>query len=290
MGCKADLGGCDTAAAERVVFDEAGLPAFEGQAMLATNCANTGYCHRSDVTGAERFGAPGGLDFDVQLASTDATLGTADRLAASHANVRDFRQDMLTAVENGTMPPGGAAATEALIGAKRWFDADGNRVPLFADSIEGIEVFRNWLSCGAPVVERTTPHPAGATPIGAVVEAQALGPIEPTFTSIFERVLLPQCGRSCHNPAAEEIEFNRLDLSTRELAYANLVGTAAMGTGCDAMGTRVVAGDLGASLLVDKLSNETPSCGERMPAGGDPISAEALEAVRGWVMAGAMDD
>lgn len=287
-GCQTELGACDQASAERVVYDEMGVPAYEGQALMQTNCANTSYCHSSGIDAPDRFGAPGGLDFDVQLASTDDSLGSRDRLERSLRRVRSYRHDIMGVIEDDRMPPGGEASTQALAGAPRWFDADGNRVPLFADSFEGLDVLRNWLSCGAPVVERTSPHPAGTEPLGDVVEARI--DIEPTWTSLYENVVLPRCGRSCHAPGSEETEFNMLDLSERGLAYANLVGVDGMGSFCSGMGTRVVAGDPDASLLYQKLSQEDPACGSRMPQGGDPLPTPVLEAFRAWIQAGALDD
>jgi hypothetical protein len=54
--------------------------------------------------------------------------------------------------------------------------------------------------------------------------------------------------------------------------------------------TYVVAGQPDASLVYDKLANETPSCGVRMPASGTVLTAAEIATVRGWIAAGAKND
>jgi hypothetical protein len=86
-------------------------------------------------------------------------------------------------------------------------------------------------------------------------------------------------------------------------AYANLVGVAAAGSGCAGRGKmRVVASDAAASLLLDKISNPMPACGEAMPLGVkfepnclvmDPsvcTTQVEIQLVRDWITAGALDN
>ena len=100
------------------------------------------------------------------------------------------------------------------------------------------------------------------------------------------------CG-ICHGsaPAASNggLQFNP---SKREDAHTALVGVMAGDTrqGKCAGKTYVVPGEPEASLLVDKLANETPSCGARMPQGFMPLDAMELETVRSWITAGALND
>jgi len=283
-GCSVDLGACDMSVATHVVYDEAGLPAYEGQSQLAVSCGNGSFCHSRAARGDDRFGAPAGLDFDVQLASADASAGDLERLAAAISEVRDHRESIYLEVRTGRMPPFGEATLVAHAGVPRFADAEGTRVP-FVDSFEGLAVLRNWLACGAPVVERTE----GSGTVGDVVPPLDTGALEPRFTSIYERVLSPLCGESCHSPEAPDfLAEHQLDLSTPRVAYDALVDVGAMGSACDA-GTRVVPGDPAASLLLQKLAG-THDCGDPMPLGGTPIPSDTLDVVAAWITAGAADD
>jgi cysteine-rich repeat protein len=72
------------------------------------------------------------------------------------------------------------------------------------------------------------------------------------------------------------------------VAYGSLVGVESVGVpGL----LRVEAGDAGASFLYDKLAAGTngtlPAAGSAMPAIGDPLTADELEAVRLWIEGGA---
>ncbi len=44
-----------------------------------------------------------------------------------------------------------------------------------------------------------------------------------------------------------------LDMSSKAAAFSDLVGVAAMGSGCSGMGTRVVAGNADMSILYKKV-------------------------------------
>jgi cytochrome c553 len=91
---------------------------------------------------------------------------------------------------------------------------------------------------------------------------------------------------SCHGAA------KTLDMSTAELAFAQLVGVEAKYKACltdpDA-GTlpkvRVVPGAPESSLLIEKIEGH-PSCGKQMPT-AMLMNAEDIATVRAWVSAGA---
>ncbi len=176
-GCaETELGPCDEAAARRVVHDERGYPYYAGQALVHSSCGQAAFCHSAAAEGQRRWGAPKGLDFDMDLASVDPGAGMPtpremqlrDRLAAGRRNVRDWGGAFYDSVESGWMPPYGRATVEALGGVSRyWYADDGSRLPRI-DDYEGLAVLRNWLSCGAPVVERVSPHPDGLEPVGDV--------------------------------------------------------------------------------------------------------------------------
>ncbi len=171
-----DLGPCDEAAAHRVVYDERGYPYYAGQALVHSSCGQAAFCHSAVAEGKTRWGAPKGLDFDMEIASVDPSGGMPtpfemqlrDHLAAGRRNVRDWGGALYDTVQSGWMPPKGRAGQEALGGAsKYWYADDGSQLPPIGEAA-GLHVLRNWLSCGAPVVERVSPHPAGLEPVGDV--------------------------------------------------------------------------------------------------------------------------
>ncbi|MFK8003123.1 MAG: hypothetical protein AB8H86_26370 [Polyangiales bacterium] len=163
--CTVDLGECNDPVARRVVYDPDGFPAYEGQALVATSCGNVFYCHSSIADPEFRYGATVGFDFDIQLGETPED---AERLRQAQANVLEYRDDIYCEVQDGRMPPFGEATLVAHEEIPRYRNADGERIP-FIDSFEGLNILRGWLACDAPVIERTTPHPDGATPVGDVV-------------------------------------------------------------------------------------------------------------------------
>ncbi len=82
------------------------------------------------------------------------------------------------------------------------------------------------------------------------------------------------------------------DPKDRQAAYQALVGVVSNGlNGSQCAGrTYVVPFQPDASLLYDKLSNPTPSCGLRMPASGVVLTDTEIATVRAWIQAGAMND
>ncbi len=110
----------------------------------------------------------------------------------------------------------------------------------------------------------------------AAVQEQAISWIE-----IYDQVLVPNECVKCHGKAAE------LDLSL-EHGHENLVGVAAKGGKCASTAMqRVVPGDPGASLLLDKLM-DMPLCGARMPVSPRAlVTQQQLELVRAWIAQGA---
>lgn len=171
-GCGPDLGECDEEAARRVVYDEDGLPAYEGQALLQVSCGNGAFCHSERATGAARFGAPRDVSFDMNLAAaSDAPAEAAvARLGAGQQDVIDYRDEIYCTVDDGTMPPWGDATVTVHENVPRYarVAADGSRTRLpHVDTFEGLDILRTWLACGAPVVERTE----GTGTVGDVVPA-----------------------------------------------------------------------------------------------------------------------
>jgi predicted CxxxxCH...CXXCH cytochrome family protein len=140
----------------------------------------------------------------------------------------------------------------------------------------------------------------GAMPVAGANAAGAGGDDGPTFTRVWNEVLV---GKGCAGTYCHGSGTGTLSMANRADAYASFVGVAARGPSCAGSPLlRVQAGDPERSLLLHKMSSETPSCGDPMPIGvrfaPDCISDEPsvcttqdeLQLVRDWIAAGALDD
>lgn len=116
-------------------------------------------------------------------------------------------------------------------------------------------------------------HSAGAG--GSVAAAVS-------FSDIYTGIIATGC--SCHSGGA-----GGLDLATRNIAYANLVGVPS--TSC--LGEqRVVPGIAEASVLFHALSHSALGLCDvpTMPRNGAQLSAAQITRVQDWIAAGARDD
>jgi hypothetical protein len=313
-GCSGeDLGACDAFRARQVAFalpfpgdvtGLAGQPMFEGQALVTASCGGGVFCH-AEVSPQQRLGVPAGLDLDFRLAcdarapAEPCTQASSERLARAKRVGYRHRQDILDAVADGSMPPG-ALGRDIRARSPRFERADGSPLPEL-DTPEGRDILRNWLACGLPVVDRAEDATA-LSPAGAYCGDAALGdcvrgsprvitPPEPKWSSIYERVIVPQCV-SCHGPGPTDYRpEHKLDLSTMEIAYTQMVGATAMGGFCnDRPQQHVVPGNPAESLLILKMEPGDPPCGERMPLDGPYLPDTVIEPIRQWIAAGAMRD
>ena len=82
----------------------------------------------------------------------------------------------------------------------------------------------------------------------------------------------------CHDGVSETTGF--LDLTSPD-SVANLVGKPAAGPKCAATGAVLINND-GSGLFLDKLRSPPP-CGDQMPQGTFPLSAEEIACVTSWV-------
>lgn len=115
-------------------------------------------------------------------------------------------------------------------------------------------------------------------------------PAAATFTQVYSDIISPICV-TCHNPQGIGFTMGKLDMSTKATAFNDLVGVAAMGTGCGGMGTRVVAGNAADSIMFEKIDPGTPApCGAKMPLGLAPLTAAQANEIESWINAGAMND
>ncbi len=194
VGCKRDLGECnldgqtadghpiDGPAAFDIAFRSTdGLPMYEGQALVQSTCGDGSFCHAPAAVGADRFGVPAGLNFDVDLACTDesqeptcaqpiqscagdqASTAYCERLNGLQDNqnqVRNWAEGMIQEMRRGAMPPGEAG--QRVQNNIPWLrKSDGSELPPI-ESGEAQEIVRNWLACQAPVIARTLIPPSAA--------------------------------------------------------------------------------------------------------------------------------
>jgi hypothetical protein len=280
--CEADLGQCDMAAATQVAYSADGTPYYDGQALVQQSCAGN-YCHVSSAVGASRFGAPHGLDFDVNVLTPTAAPANVNALRTGLANIRDEAHSMYGQIEGGSMPPG-KVGERAL---QSWKRADKTDVPLDIRTAPGKATVRNWLACGAPAVAGVTGAPPDATALGSVVPPLMIT-VAPTFQSVYDSVLKGSC-ISCHIAGGPYASMTPLDFTTPATAYASLLNKDTSPTGmCGGRGKLVVPSNCKSSLLYQKLLPVTPAiCGMPMPLNSPAIASSALAALCAWIDAGA---
>lgn len=115
-----------------------------------------------------------------------------------------------------------------------------------------------------------------------------------TFTQVYDSLIantsdagkINYCSQ-CHVGGHE----SNLDMSSKALAYANLVDAASAGSKCgDAGLTRVVPGQPSQSLMFLKVK-PTPPCGDQMPAFGTGFLTQAeIDRIQAWIARGAPND
>ncbi len=310
-GCGEDLGTCNEAEARRLIINNEGV-LYAGQALLNGACAS-GQCHASSAEGDLRGGAPAGLDFELFPAgapgtgAATATSGSLtldakqlSRLRRNQRLVFDERELIWQQIKDDLMPPGG-------IGQPFRDKSPGNEANLAApcqvldalppiDSAESREILRNWLACGAPVVEATSDQipdtvisqdPAGIA--GTVGQQMPLcvdlgecgNPI--TFDDLYAAVFQPSCVTGCHQAGGIYPDFNLGDLET---AYTTLTTAS---TACNGGSPMVVPGDAASSYLVTKMGGSTnlQICGGLMPAGATMPLACGVQQLSAWIDNGA---
>ena len=107
------------------------------------------------------------------------------------------------------------------------------------------------------------------------------GGAAPTLASVQESVFTPRCAiDGCHGGPAPVLG---LDLSVGR-AHAALVGVPSAEVPAFA---RVQPGDAADSYLVMKLTADPRAVGDAMPPGGPGLPPAQLEAIVGWIEAGA---
>lgn len=312
LGCSTDLGEGDPDAAREVVYDQRGVPAYAGQALIIESCGAGGFCHAEGISAADRFGAPAGLNFDLTLATTtgEPALEETQRLADDQRRILEMKGEVWEQVVSGLMPPKGEVGRlyhEAVGpgGLDVRYDRVSDDGTTFTDlpgleTEEGREILRNWLAAGAPVIERTVGRTDG-TSVGDVSRICARTCVDTGWESIYTQVIRPSCALSaCHGHEQPQGGLDLLgeaslsDPPTPQGAASvreRLLEAEVFSPQCVQLGqsTMLAPGDPDGSLFYTKLDPPSAQalCGARMPAAGSPLNEQELCAIRAWIECGA---
>jgi len=105
---------------------------------------------------------------------------------------------------------------------------------------------------------------------------------QPDLTDLQAKVFSPRCS-TCHIGGGTSLPSS-MDLSNAQATYTSLVGRASLEV--DGL-ERVMAGMADESYVVHKIEG-TQRVGSRMPFRGEPLSDEAIAAIRQWIDQGAL--
>ncbi|MEM1417469.1 MAG: hypothetical protein AAGH15_21410 [Myxococcota bacterium] len=337
--CATDLGECppfgprDQAVRSDIVFfsndggTSDGIAMFAGQAILQQSCGNGGFCHSPNISASARRLAPAGLDFNVAPACTSVTAceeEEVERLRQSQATLFRWSELSFQEIERGTMPPAGLpdpGEPGAVFPEGRYFRTvtvdETTGSPTYADPIpllyaddpderaQARSLVRDWLACGAPVVERLEEpviagEPTDVLPgtdcgnetVGECIVRAPVDPPDPNWQSIFETVIVGGGCQGCHMPGNPFFEDAVIDYSDADTAYEQMFMRPAAGNDCEGRGgTLIVPNRPEESLFIEKFGfGDAISCGDRMPLGGSSIPANFLPAMERWIEDGALND
>jgi hypothetical protein len=253
FACNSEIGECQNLeAAQQLVYGPGGSVATKGQALMHESCGQAAFCHSKGAQEMQRQGAPHGMDYDMLPSPT----GLAD--------IFEHAENVWKQIEDGSMPPASYAVGDGLWTYSRARRMDEPHLPKM-QTVEGRSIVRNWLACGSPVVTDSR-VPDWAQP----------DMIEPTWDSIHGLFSKSCATAGCHDSGTAA---GQLVLADKCDAYQALLKSGL----CKAK--RLVPGD-GSSFLLDKVENETPRCGDRMPSSG-PLRPNELAALRKWIEDGA---
>ncbi len=165
----------------------------------------------------------------------------------------------------------GASATTGGVGGTAGVSATGG----VGGMTGGASGMTGGMTGGASGMTGGSGGAAGSTP-------DAGGDDDATFTDVFS-IIEAKCGGGdfgCHVMGSS----GELEMHDQASAYTNLVGVDSS----ECNGTRVVAGDADASLIIKAL--EGTACVDQMPRGRDPLSEDEIATIRSWIEAGALNN
>ena len=113
--------------------------------------------------------------------------------------------------------------------------------------------------------------------------------LEPWLTRIQEQIFTPSCATMfCHDAATASGDLVLIDEAT---SYANLVDVEPDNRVARNRGLlRVIANDPEQSFLIVKVTDPPLGEGSRMPLIGEPLTAEQIALLVGWIEAGAPEN
>lgn len=302
LGCGEDVGTCDDPNKGHDTVVYADSVQFGGQAIINVSCAG---CHGSQLKGEARRGAPAGLDFDLEPIPASMAEGDgknsnefpivkiseaqASGLRERQRLVFEERELIWDQVKEGLMPPSGLG--KAYRELKNIFDSD-DAAPCQAikpyDPItekRSQDVLRNWLACGAPIVESQGPVVQKDLTAGkAGYQYKMCTPSEApmgtiTLDVVQEKVMEVACV-GCHSAGGTPP-----DLSSADKTYAFFTNTT---DDCNGKKWLDLTGKtLEQSYLHELVTKDKPGCtSTRMPQTGRLTDAQ-LKTIEGWITAGA---
>lgn len=325
-GCAEDVGPCpvETKGGQDTVLVN-GEVQYGGQAIMNQSCA-AGICHSSKVKGKARYGAPAGLDFDLQPVSDDdikgpgtnskgvgvAVLNDEDisHLRARQRKVFEERNRIWQQVKDGEMPPDGVGQRFKQLMSKIFDTDDATPCTAARNGYMDIttkatqDVLRTWLACETPIVEVSS----------TAVAQNGVGGKAGFQYQVCEDVPNPGDGGASDGGGAGEggMMGNTITLETIiedvfngeyscngchpgvggpdvDLSSADKAyETMVMKKDVVCVGKPFVTpGDPTKSYLYDLVSMDEPACDPRMPLSGE-MSAGDIKKVEDWIKGGAL--
>jgi hypothetical protein len=244
--------------------------------------------------------SPVSVELDCVGARADAGSVVITGTAQVCANIDALDVAPLETSVNGNIALAATASAGAVTPTFAWSASAGS----FDNAASKTPTFTCPPAAGSVTITLTvSPGSASCDTITSQSVTVTCGTLNPTFTNVYNSIISQRCV-SCHRPGGGGFNVGRLDMSTADAAFANLVGVAAQGTGAGTSGvacgtaglTRVVAGDAANSLIFNKTNSKLQGvlapCGSPMPtpAGASPLTAGQVELIRNWITAGALND
>lgn len=295
--CTEDVGVCDDKLEGRDTVVVNNVVIYGGQAIMNKACS-TG-CHSSSATGTDRHGVPAGLDFDLLPVDEAEAAGTKKigdttivklksaqiaGLRARQRKIVEQRSLIWQQVQDGLMPPSGMfeSVMSTIFASSKAMPCKGGKPYSKMGVSQTREVFRNWLACGAPLVETNGAKVMQSSALGAVgyqYPACVIAPdVAVTLESLFKSTF-SDCGGCHNNDLTGPPAFGSVAILAKSLRTKSVCGGKPF----------VTPGKPDKSYLLDLLRGPNAACNhERMPAGGlDPLSDRAIAEVSAWIAAGA---
>lgn len=97
-------------------------------------------------------------------------------------------------------------------------------------------------------------------------------------------ILIVRC-QACHTSGSGAQQVPDMVMTDASTTYTAWVRIQAL---CNPNLFRVLPGDSGLSFVFDKVSQQAPLCGQRMPLQGPPLDAVEEATIRDWIDEGAL--